>query len=362
MINEMEPNENNYYTYHEIPSQPGVSQSTLTDLQASTDNLLRLWNFNTLQEVLFTGCGSTYYLAQAAAAIFQAATGLPGRAYPASEILFFPNLTLPPGKSRLLVAISRSGETTETVRAVERFRSRRTGAVIAITCNASSALAERADAVFAVRGATETSLAQTRSFSAMFVAAAGLAAKLSGQSLSDAYLKLPEVAAALLHDHQTLARALGTDPSIQRFFFLGNGPLYGLANEAMLKMKEMSLSYSEAYHFLEFRHGPMSMVDRSALVVGLLSETAFSYEAAVLADMRRLGARVLAFTPAPLSPEQADHTILLPAGLSDLERGPLYLPILQLLAFFRALRNGLNPDQPENLRMVIELEIEPIPY
>jgi glucosamine 6-phosphate synthetase-like amidotransferase/phosphosugar isomerase protein len=78
--------------------------------------------------------------------------------------------------------------------------------------------------------------------------------------------------------------------------------------------------------------------------------------------MRRLGARVLAFTPAPLSPEQADHTILLPAGLSDLERGPLYLPILQLLAFFRALRNGLNPDQPENLRMVIELEIEPIPY
>jgi glucosamine--fructose-6-phosphate aminotransferase (isomerizing) len=125
----------------------------------------------------------------------------------------------------------------------------------------------------------------------------------------------------------------------------------------MLKMKEMSLSYSEAYHFLEFRHGPMSMVNRQTLVVGLLSEAALPHEIAVLKDMRALGGRVLAITPVKLPPEAADYQIVLPKGLTDMERGALYLPALQLLAFYRSLRNGLNPDTPTNLTAVVNLNI-----
>jgi len=79
-----------------------------------------------------------------------------------------------------------------------------------------------------------------------------------------------------------LAQQLSEDHSLQHFVFLGSGPQYGLAAEAMLKMKEMSLSVSEAFHFLEFRHGPKSVVDCSTLVVGLLSDTARDYELAVV--------------------------------------------------------------------------------
>ena len=79
-----------------------------------------------------------------------------------------------------------------------------------------------------------------------------------------------------------LPQRLGADLEVERFFFLGSGPFYGLACEAMLKLKEMSLSYAEPYHFLEFRHGPMSMVDARTLVVGLLSDTGLTEEIRVL--------------------------------------------------------------------------------
>jgi glucosamine--fructose-6-phosphate aminotransferase (isomerizing) len=74
----------------------------------------------------------------------------------------------------------------------------------------------------------------------------------------------------------------------------------------MLKMKEMSLSYAEAYHFLEFRHGPMSMVNGSTLIVGLLSQAAYEHELALLREMRGLGARVLAITPNEIEAGEVD--------------------------------------------------------
>ena len=210
------------------------------------------------------------------------------------------------------------------------------------------------------REAHEKSVAQTRSFSSMLVAATGLAALLSGRTLSERFLELPDLGTDLIADHHELSKELGSALNFERFFFLGSGPLYGLACEAMLKMKEMSLSYSEAYQFLEFRHGPMSMVNENSLIVGLLSETAFEHEARLLSDMRKLGAQVFAITPIELNKEQADHQVVLPGGLNDLERGTLYLPLLQLLAFYRSVSKGLNPDSPSNLTAVVNLDLDPV--
>ena len=145
--------------------------------------------------------------------------------------------------------------------------------------------------------------------------------------------------------------------ALQRFFFLGNGPLFGLACEAMLKMKEMSLSYSEAYHTLEFRHGPKSMADGSALVIGLLSPNGLAQELAVLSDMQVLGARRMAITEsaADLAPGAAGEQVFLQSGLSQANRIVLYLPVLQLLAYQRAMAKGLDPDGPRNLTAVVTL-------
>lgn len=346
-----------YHTYHEITTQPQAWEDVLQEINAQTPQLLASWDQDKPRSVLFTGCGSTYYLARAAAVIFQAQTEIPSVAHPASDLVLFPDIFIKDGNKPLLVAISRSGETTETLLAVDRFLSLGLGQVIGITCYEDSSLAKMVSTALVARQAHEESIAQTRSFTSMLVAAQALATILAGKSLSDEYLRLPRLGANLLDDHSALAKSLGEDAGIERFFFLGSGPFYGLACETMLKMKEMSLSYSEAFHFMEFRHGPMSMVDHHSLVVGMLSEMGFSHEVTVLREMRTLGARVLALYPHALPPEHADYQCLLPGGLSDLERGPLYLPVLQMLAFYRSLHNGQNPDKPNNLSAVVHLNI-----
>jgi len=349
-----------YITLQEILSQPMAWKAVLQELENQASALKNYWKPENTQEVIFTGCGSTYYLSRSAADIFKGETGALVSAYPASDLYLFPDLVLTRDVSRILVSISRSGETSETLRAVDQFHSRDNGPVYAISCYEEAPLVKKASVSLIAREAHEKSVAQTRSFSSMLVAVTGLAALLAGRALSDRFLQLPELGTDLISSHQELSKELGSDPNFERFFFLGGGPLYGLACEAMLKMKEMSLSYSEAFQFLEFRHGPMSMVNENSLIIGLLSETAFEHEARLLFDMRKLGAQVFAITPVELSTDQADHQVVLPGGLSDLERGALYLPLLQLLAFYRSVSKGLNPDKPFNLTAVVNLDLDPV--
>lgn len=349
-----------YHTFQEILSQPQAWRGALDEIQAQADAIRDLWQSSTRQEVILTGCGSPYYAARTAALLLQQVGGVPASAHPASELVLFPDMTIGTDHASLLVALSRSGETTETLEAIETFRARTDNPVIGITCYPDSRLARSASHTVLVRDSQEQSLAQTRSLTSMLIAAQGMIFSMAGQPLSDAFLQLPEHCSELLEHHQELGQQLGVDARFERFFFLGSGPFYGLACEAMLKMKEMSLSYSEAFHFLEFRHGPMSMVNERTLIVGLLSETALPHELAVLADMRAMGAHVLAITPVALPARQVDFQVVLSAGLSDVERGALYLPVLQLLAFHRAVRNGLDPDQPTNLTAVVNLDFAAI--
>ena len=92
----------------------------------------------------------------------------------------------------------------------------------------------------------------------------------------------------------------------------------------------------------------------------MVSDRALAHESAVLAEMRALGARVLAITPVELEAGVADYQVMLPSGLTDFERGALYLPISQLMTLYRALHNSLNPDQPTNLTAVVHLDINAI--
>ena len=343
-----------YHTYREIVEHPQGWQSAITALSEQAEALRRLWGSG-VRPVVFTGCGSTYYLARAAAPIFRQALKTPAIAHPASDLWLYPEETLPAGEPTILVALSRSGETSETIHAIDQFKARHGGPVVCITCYADTPMVEQADISVIARDAHEESVAQTRSFSSMAVAVSGLAQILAGQALTNTFCNLPALGAQLLSDNHDLSRQLGQDKAIDRFFFLGGGSFYGYACEAMLKMKEMTLSYSEAFHFMEFRHGPMSMVTPASLVVGLLSERAFSQEMAVLQDMQKLGARVLGLVPAGQNAGQLDYVVSLPGNLTDAERGPLYLPALQMLAFYRSLANGQNPDNPHNLTKVVNL-------
>lgn len=344
------------HSYTEITSQPHVWAQAVSAFQQQAGALAALWAAGGFDHVLLTGCGSTHYLALAGAALIQQLTGISARAYPASEIALRPDFVLLPHSKPLLITVSRSGETTETIAAARVFRARTDSPVIAVTCVSTSTLAVDADLSFAIDAAQETSVAQTRSFASMMIVVQCIAAALAGRDDFAALERLTPTATRLLERYGSLAQRLGEDRQLDRFFFLGSGRLFGIANEGMLKMKEMSLSYSEAFHVLEFRHGPMSMVNEHSLVVGLLSDEAAPQEIAVLRQMRARGAQILALAEADHGLSDWAHVVSIESGLPAWARPVTYLPVLQLLAYHRALSNGQNPDMPANLSFVVELD------
>lgn len=338
-----------YHTYSEIKMQTAAWKEALAEVRKQSDRLHSLEE--SAHQLIFTGCGSTYYLSLAGAALFQQLTGKNARAVPASELLLNTDTVINTKPSeRLLVAVSRSGTTSETLKAVDKFKGSGMGKVLVVT-NYVSPLSELADLSIVIPTGQEESVAQTRSFASMFVAVTAFAAAAAGRvTLLEAMQELPTVGDRLMEKYEALARDTGANLDYDRFYFLGSGYRYGLACEANLKMKEMSLSHSEPFHFLEFRHGPMSMITKKTVVIGLLSEKNRHYEQAVLDEMQAKGARILMLA-------NQESSVQFEVDIPESVYGVLYLPVLQLLAFYRSLSKSLNPDRPNALTAVVKLDL-----
>lgn len=338
-------------TYEEIISQPIAWAEALEVTDRLGKSFEQLWQKTSGGPVLFIGCGSTYYLSLAAASLFTELTGSLARAVPAGELFLYPQTYDPAEVPTLLVAISRSGTTSETISAVRHFQSLKAQPVVGITNYPDSPLAKACDLPIAIPAGQEKSVAQTRSFASMYLAATALAVRASGRTdLQNAMVGLPERGEKLIAASQSLVSTIGERLDIDRIYFLGSGSRYGLACETNLKMKEMTLTHSEPFHFLEFRHGPMSMVRQEAMVIGLRSSVNAKYEQAVLDDMASLGGNIFSLA-------ESDADINFDSGLPEVVRNVLYLPPLQLMAFYRSMAKGLDPDRPQNLSAVVELDL-----
>ena len=338
------------FTLAEIQSQPDTWLASLQVIASAQSEIETVFKFAAADEVLFTGCGSTYYLSMAAAAHLTEIAGIPARGVPASELWLYPKSAYPAGKRYLLVAVSRSGETTETIRACEAFLKDQRGTLVTVSCFPGRPLTTMGTLNLVFPAAMEESIAQTRAFSTLYLACVALNLLWSGKQA--AFEQLPQLAATgrrVIEQSAPLAYTLANDPAIDRFYFLGSGSRYPLAAELSLKMKEMSLSHSEPFHFMEFRHGPKSMVSSNTLVIGLLSESNYSAEAKVLAEMQEMGAQILSIG-------EKDARVSFHGGLPEALQNILYLPVGQQLAFERSVGKGLDPDRPTNLSAVVHLD------
>lgn len=345
------------HTLREILSQPHVWEKAIQEAEQAFDKISLLRSKLSSDGALFAGCGSTYYLSQVASALFRKWLGIRTTAVASGDFLLYredyveSSTDHSPQSKPVLVSISRSGKTTETVELARKYRAEG-GQVLAVTNYPDSPLVSHADVSLVVREGREESVVQTRSFSSMLVALSYVAALLSNQpSLCQAMKRLPESGASLIEKYSGLAYELGTDLSKDRFYFLGSGIRFGIASEASLKMKEVSLSHSEPFQFLEFRHGPMSMVNHQTVLFGLLSSKNSAQERAVLEQMRAAGAKVVALG-------ESNSDIVFHSGIPEDAALALYLPVLQLTAVYRAQAKGLDPDNPNNLSAVVTLDPE----
>lgn len=340
-------------TLHEIVEQPEAWAAAIRSFDAAAPEVARLFREGSPDEVIFTGCGSSYYLSMTAALALQRVAGLRSRAVPASEILQFPRGVFVPGSRPLLVASSRSGTTTETLRALEVAR-RRGSATLSLTCAPRSPLARGADFCIISPKGHEESVVMTKSFSSLLLLALLLAANhAQSMALRRDLRRLPALGRRIVKVALSLTGDLGADSA--RFVFLGGGPSHGIAWEAMLKMTEMAQRPAVAYHPLEFRHGPIAMVGPSTVVVFFGTRAGARLEAHLATDLRRQGGTVVSLRDEWRGAEELDVDVALGVRLEDEARCLLYLPFAQALAYHRAIGAGLDPDRPRHLRSVVRL-------
>jgi glutamine---fructose-6-phosphate transaminase (isomerizing) len=355
---------NGAYTLVEILSQPLCWKSILHDFEKTGELKSVAKEFPDVSEWLFIGCGSSYYVAQSAAATITLLTGKRAQAIAASELLLFPELVLAARGKFLPVLISRSGRTSEVLRAAELLREKRI-TTLGIGCATGQTLEKLVSRAIILSSADEQSTVMTRSFSSMLMTLQALAATIAGREdfvraqsttvakAAETVLEtLPQQIHGFVHKH-----------SFEDYVAVGQGALFGIACETALKLTEMSVSYGQSFHTLEFRHGPKSIVSERTLISCLLSESGYSVELEVLEEVKRLGGTtlVVANHADSRARKAADLLVEVKAESPEAARLPLYLLSGQLMGLYTGLEKGLDPDNPRNLSRVVVLEDEDSP-
>jgi glucosamine--fructose-6-phosphate aminotransferase (isomerizing) len=347
-----------HQTLQEILSQPATWLETARQFESNGALVRAFQGFSPDGPWLFVACGSSYYVARTIAAQWAALLKVNCTAVPASELLFAPHEVLRRTGARQVVLVSRSGKTTEVLRAAEWLKANAAVRTVGVTCSENSALAETCTHLLTLPWADEKSMVMTRSFTSILLLFERLGAKLAGDaSLAAALERLPEKASAWLRANADKIRALGTQRRFADFVFLGQGAHYWLAQEAALKMTEMSSSYAQAYHTLEFRHGPKSIASKDTLITFFLSDSAAEEESLLVPELKKLGAAIFVVANRASAALRRDCDLLIELGLDEPEYTRLALTAIpaQLLGLAVGLRKGLNPDVPKNLTRAVVL-------
>jgi glucosamine--fructose-6-phosphate aminotransferase (isomerizing) len=337
------------YTWKEITNQDVALQKTFELMEN-----FKLQNIEENQTYVFAGCGTSFYLAHSAAKYFQKVTGKTAIAVPGSEVFMDEQSIFSNDTNYQLIAISRSGTTSEVVKVLEYVKGKENINTLAITCNKESVTADLADQAIILEYINEKSVVMTQSFSSMLFALQVYACLIKGDLERINHLKqVPSISGELLKQPDQL-QSLVEDSNYSRYVFLGSSIMNGIAKEATLKLKEMTQTECESYSNLEFRHGPMSIVDSSTVVVLLSSDATLEFDQSLIEDIQRNGGKVVVFSKQN-SPVKGDITLSIPTLLPSDDALVAFMPRLQLLAYHKAIALNLKPDEPRNLTQVVKL-------
>jgi glutamine---fructose-6-phosphate transaminase (isomerizing) len=347
-----------HQTLQEILSQPATWLETARRLEPSGELFDGFHALSKEGPWLFVACGSSYYLSRTIAAQWAKLLQVRCAAVPASELLFAPYDVLQRTGARQVVLVSRSGKTTEVLRAAEWLKANAKVRTLGVTCNIDSALEATCDHVLKLPWADEKSMVMTRSFTSILLLFERLGATLAGDAaLVTALEGLPEKTTKWLGANADKIRAFAAKRRFADYVFLAQGTHYWLAQEAALKLTEMSSSYAQAYHTLEFRHGPKSIASKDTLITFLLSDAAAEEESLLIGELKKLGASIFVVVNHATPELRSDSDLLIELGLDEPEYARMALTAIpvQLLGLEVGLRKGLNPDVPKNLTRAVVL-------
>jgi glucosamine--fructose-6-phosphate aminotransferase (isomerizing) len=337
---------------------PETGDCFLPDLNLTAEEL------RGFARVVLVACGTSYHAALVGRHYLERLAGVPVEADIASEFRYRDPRV---GPDTLVVALSQSGETADTLGAVQVAKAK--GAAVVAICNVvGSALAREAHGVLYVHAGPEISVASTKTFTATVTAlyllalhigrVRGTVAAETGRRLLADLLELPRVVETALGTEEAVADLARTLAHFHDFLYLGRGLHHPLALEGALKMKELSYVHAEGYAGGEMKHGPIALIDADMPVVALIPQDA-SYDR-MLANIEEVRARdglliALAHPGDRTVPGKALHVLHVPVAPDLLNPIVMAVP-LQLLAYHVAVRRGCDVDQPRNLAKSVTVE------
>ena len=358
-----------HYMQKEIFEQPRAIADTLEGVVGITPRLFGEKAEETLcgvKRLLFIACGTSYYAALTAKYWIEAIARIPCDVEIASEYRYRVSV---PDPDTLVVTISQSGETADTIAALRHARDDLGMHRTLTICNvATSAMVRESQIAYITRAGVEIGVASTKAFTTQLVAIYLLAltlAKMNGRLTAEA--EAAEIR-ALRHLPAALTAVLALEPQVidwaERFatkdhaLFLGRGVHYPVALEGALKLKEISYIHAEAYPAGELKHGPLALVDDKMPVVTVApNDRLLEKLKSNMAEVRARGGELYVFADGDsnIVPDDHMHVIRLPENYGVLSP-VLHVVTLQLLAYHTALVRGTDVDKPRNLAKSVTVE------
>ncbi|MDD7964843.1 glutamine--fructose-6-phosphate transaminase (isomerizing) [Actinomycetospora lemnae] len=352
----------------EIHEQPAALRRVLAgrlDTRFATARLdgLRLdpRELRGIRRVTFLGCGSALYAGQIGAGLVEELARIPADAEQASEFRYRNPLVDP---ETLYVAVSQSGETIDTLAAVEELQ-RKGGRVVGVVNVIGSAIARQCGAGMFLHAGPEVSVASTKAFSSMATSFTLLALLLGrvrdlsaahGTRLVEGLRRLPDAVETALQSSDAVAEVARRYADARSMFYLGRVRGAAVAREGAQKLKEISYVHAEAYAAAELKHGPLALVDaQMPCVVVVPDDELLAKNISTIEQIRARGGPVIAVTNAELPDGLADAVLRVPRLEPELDPIILGIP-LQMLAYHCAAVLGRDIDKPRNLAKSVTVE------
>jgi len=317
-----------------------------------------------LKRVVFVSCGTSYHASLVGRFMVERLAGLGAEADMASEFRYRDAIL---GPDTLVVAMSQSGETADTLGAA-RAAQERGAPLLAITNVVGSALARQAQGVIYTHAGPEIGVASTKTFTATITACyllglalglgRGFLAPRDGQKRLADLLEVPGLMREALAADGPVRALAGDLAACQGFLYLGRGVQYPIALEGALKLKEISYIHAEGYPAGEMKHGPIALIDERMPVVALTPrDGSYDRMAANVEEAKARGGRVIAICHRGDNEmiRRADHALVVPAAADLLAPLVTVIP-LQLLAYHIAVLRGCDVDRPRNLAKSVTVE------
>jgi glutamine---fructose-6-phosphate transaminase (isomerizing) len=360
-----------HFMLKEIHEQPRAVANTLQERIANGRLLEQAFGpsasavFDQVKAVHIVACGTSYHAGVVAGYLIEQLCRIPCRVEIASEYRYRNPVVSP---NSLLVAISQSGETADTLAALRIARQSGYLSTLAICNSPESSLVRESELVMLTRAGPEVGVASTKAFTTQLTALSMLAIALARhynsdpereRSLVTRLIELPALLEKTLELDSTIHKLALRFADKEHALFLGRGAMSPIAMEGALKLKEISYIHAEAYAAGELKHGPLALVDAGMPVIAVAPNNELLEKLkSNLMEVRARGGELYVFADPDAGLESSDgvHVIQMPRHVADFQAPIVYTIPLQLLAYHVAILRGTDVDQPRNLAKSVTVE------